>query len=253
MHCSMIRNMKEQSLNAWPALQTMHYDGWVLRFAAGYTRRANSINPLYAPALSLPEKVRGCEQIYRALGQDTVFKLTAAAQPPDLDAFLDRQGYMRAAPTNVCSLALQGVGPPQSTTFENAGTATDGWLEAFCALNQVERRHLPSMQGILSNLLSPACFGTLRVGTGAAALGLAVLQRDSVWLFDVVTAPEYRRQGLGRELVLHLLAWARSHGAGQAYLKAMQNNVPALGLYRQLGFTDRYQYWYRILVLTSGT
>ena len=34
----MIRLIEELSLNAWPALQTVLYDGWVLRFADGYTR-----------------------------------------------------------------------------------------------------------------------------------------------------------------------------------------------------------------------
>ena len=42
----MIRTLEELSMNALPALQTMLYGGWVLRFANGYTRRANSINPI---------------------------------------------------------------------------------------------------------------------------------------------------------------------------------------------------------------
>ena len=248
----MIPGIEEQSLNAWPALQTMHYDGWVLRFGAGYTRRANSINPLYPSTLELSKKVRECEEIYGSRGQDTVFKLTAAAQPAELDAYLEQQGYVRAATTSVCSLALHDLELPQGTGFEDTGTATDAWLEVFSALNKVERRYLPAMTGILGNLISPACFATRKAGASAAAVGMAVRQRDSVWLFDIVTAPEYRRQGLGRALVWHLLSWGKMQGASHAYLQVMQNNVPALGLYRQLGFKGLYEYWYRVKAYHPG-
>jgi hypothetical protein len=44
----MIRFIEELSLSALPALETVFLDGWVLRFSNDYTRRANSINPLYA-------------------------------------------------------------------------------------------------------------------------------------------------------------------------------------------------------------
>ena len=45
--------IEELSLSAWPPLQTMVLDGWVLRFAEGYTKRPNSVNPLYASTLGL--------------------------------------------------------------------------------------------------------------------------------------------------------------------------------------------------------
>ena len=46
----MIQEIEELSMNAWPSLQTLLLDGWVLRFAAGYTRRANAVCPLFAGA-----------------------------------------------------------------------------------------------------------------------------------------------------------------------------------------------------------
>ena len=57
-----IRDIEELALNAWPALQTKHYDGWVLRFANGYTRRSNAVIPLYESTLDLDEKINFCEK-----------------------------------------------------------------------------------------------------------------------------------------------------------------------------------------------
>ena len=36
-------HLEELAMNAWPAIQTYLYDGWIVRFANGYTKRANSV------------------------------------------------------------------------------------------------------------------------------------------------------------------------------------------------------------------
>ena len=43
----MIRYLEELALNAWTSIQTVVYDGWLIRFSNGYTKRANSVNPIY--------------------------------------------------------------------------------------------------------------------------------------------------------------------------------------------------------------
>ena len=56
----MIRLLEELSLSALPALETTFLDGWVLRLSDNFTRRANSINPLYPGARPLAESGRDC-------------------------------------------------------------------------------------------------------------------------------------------------------------------------------------------------
>ena len=60
----MVRQFEEISNNAWPALQTIHYDGWILRFANGVTKRSNSVNMLYHSTLDPVEKIEFCEDIF---------------------------------------------------------------------------------------------------------------------------------------------------------------------------------------------
>jgi len=58
------RDLEELALTTWPALQQWLYDGWVVRFADGHTRRANSINPLYPSHQDAAAKIAQCEQWY---------------------------------------------------------------------------------------------------------------------------------------------------------------------------------------------
>ena len=86
------RLLEELTLNAWPPLETLLYDGWILGFSNGYTRRANSIHPLNPSTLELSQKIDTCESLYAARGQATVFKLTSSPFDAELDATLEKRG-----------------------------------------------------------------------------------------------------------------------------------------------------------------
>jgi GNAT superfamily N-acetyltransferase len=59
-------------------------------------------------------------------------------------------------------------------------------------------------------------------------------------LEDVIVNRDYRGQGLGRQLVEHVLRWARLRGILRITLLADRNNRGALDFYRALGFTDSH-------------
>ena len=64
----LIRRHEEFGLSAFPALSTVYDDGWVLRFAESYTRRSNSVNPVYPSADNLDAKIERCAAVYRGAG-----------------------------------------------------------------------------------------------------------------------------------------------------------------------------------------
>jgi hypothetical protein len=68
-----IRSIEQESLDAWPALESIPYDGWVLRFAKGYTKRANSVNALSQNTIKLSEKVDFCEREYHSRNLPPIF------------------------------------------------------------------------------------------------------------------------------------------------------------------------------------
>jgi ribosomal protein S18 acetylase RimI-like enzyme len=243
------RRLEELSLNSWPALQTICLDGWVLRFANGYTNRSNSISPLYASNMTIDEKIRECEQIYAMKRLPVVFKISPAATPQDLDALLQAKGYEAGRLTSVQVLDLGNLLFPESSRgleTKVSESINDEWLSGFSAMNTVSQTNQVTLRQIVGNIVTPKCLISLLKEGTTVAYGLGVLEGEYVGLYDIVTHPEHRNQGIGTDLVVSLLKWAKGHGAKRAYLHVMMNNHPALKVYGRLGFRERYQYWYRV-------
>jgi ribosomal protein S18 acetylase RimI-like enzyme len=244
---NLVWELESAANTAMPALTTRAYDGWALRFAAGYTRRANSIHPLYASNLDLDEKLRYCEEAYRAENLPVVFKLTPVHYPPNLDQALEERGYQQDAPTLVQTCELPQV--PPKVAMHGANGLSQEWLEAYQTLNQVPAQHYETLQVMLMSIAHTTWYGVLHDDKGEiVALGLAVLQGSLVGIFDVIVAEHARQQGLARQLMLMLMSWGRKQGARRAYLQVTQSNIAAQALYGKLGFQTAYPYWYRTLI-----
>jgi ribosomal protein S18 acetylase RimI-like enzyme len=254
---SMIPTFEELSSNAWPALQTIVYDGWLLRFAAGYTKRANSIHPLYESSEDIEKKIAVCEVLYAGKqNQDVIFKLTEASQPASLDAVLETRGYRIVDRTRVQTLDLSLLPPKAPMSSEHglidvqiSPTLTSDWRDAYLRLSAVAEHHRTTMEKMLGCIVAgrPTYVSLIHRDTkDVIAVGLAVQERGYIGLFDIVVAEEQRGQGLGSLLMNSLLAVSKENGAHTAYLQVVKSNIPACRLYAKLGFTEIYDYWYRV-------
>ena len=240
-----LRRIEEASLNAWPALQQMLFDGWVLRFAKGYTKRANSINPLYRSSLDVIEKVNICEELYATRGLPSVFRLTPFSSPADLDQVLESQGYRKADSTSVLHIYVKQLGNRQGPAdFRVIGL--DDWLELFGQFSEPPAEKHQTHREILEAIPSPRLLASLVDSGMPVACGLGVLEDRFFGLFDLITDPQQRNKGYGTQLLSGMLSWAQEHGARRAFLQVMRVNKPAGHLYAKFGFEEAYQYWYRI-------
>jgi hypothetical protein len=239
-----IRQIEEAGMNAWPAHQQMLYDGWVLRFANGYTKRANSVMPVYASTQDLAAKIGYCEDVYRQVGLPLIFRLTPLAQE-NLDQALKVRGYKKLHPTRVMTLSLADWHLSASQASIRV-LPLEQWMGVFSEISGSLAEKQPAHTQILRNILNPHLTAALEISGKWVACGLGVLEREWYGLFDIVTHPDYRRQGVGTRLVAGMLDWVKSQGARKSYLQVMENNAPALGLYAKLGYTDAYGYWYRV-------
>lgn len=242
-HCD-VTLLEELNFNAWPALATVHFDGWLLRSSGGESRRVNSVNPLTAGRLGLDQKIASAEATYRRWGRPTVFRMTPLADD-GLDEALAARGYAIAAPTFVQTAPLapliagDGVrvfARPQRAWIDAAiglrglgGEAADVFARQHGAVGIEARWALVLREGL------------------PAAVGVVAIERGWAGLHGIYVASSARRHGLGRQISHALMGHGQQLGAHRAWLQVEQRNAPALRLYQRLGFTTAYGYHHRII------
>ncbi|HEU5102440.1 MAG TPA: GNAT family N-acetyltransferase [Roseiflexaceae bacterium] len=240
------RELEELALTAWPALRQWLYDGWVVRFAEGHTRRANSVNPLYPARRDVAEKIAQCEQWYAAANLPTVFRLNARTSPPALDRLLDTRGYRRVAPSLTLHHQLEPLTPPGQARGMLRSEQLADWLAHYCQISGRAPEQQRTHMAILQAAPEPRIFASLWDGEQVVACAVGVIYARALSIVDVVTDPRQRRQGYAASLLGQIFAWARRAGATDASLQVQGDNAAARALYMRLGFQQVYTYWYRV-------
>jgi GNAT superfamily N-acetyltransferase len=242
----MYKNLEEYSLNAWPALQSFVHDGWLLRFAAGYTKRSNSINPIYAgESKKVLDKIEYCESIYSSMNLDTIFKITPFVTAKKIDKILEDMQYVMVEPSSVKILNLSRIEEPEHNHVTISPEFTDEWGHILAGFNNLSATTIEITKQILSTSFLTKGFFTLYDGDIPVACGVGVIEQNYVGLFDIITGHQYRNRGYGKLIVLHILKWARMNGATLSYLQVVKSNESAIKLYKKLGYREAYTYWYR--------
>ncbi len=237
-----IRVFEERAINAWPALQTILLNGWVLRVSDGYTKRANSVNAI-DPAGSFDEVIAAAERLYARHGLPAIFRLSPLAAP-EADEALEKAGYSIFDPCLVLGISLPGELSGGDVAIDETPSAA--WLDGFAEANQVAAQSRAIHDRMVSLIAMPSGFATLKENGRAIGFGFAVYEREAAGLFDIVVVPSARGRGNGRILTGALLQWGGQAGARQAYLQVREQNEGARKLYAGLGFQEFYRYHYRV-------
>jgi len=235
---------EENALTGWPALRTELRGGWALRFAFGYSKRANSVHPLYKTSpRDSGERIRECEAAYHRAGLPSTFKLPSHSAWAGLDRALASRGYETVDPSRVLTRDL----PPSSSVhrgFHSLETFTEAWHDGFFGANGVALGQRNTARAMAFLVDRPVVGWVEQSGT-PMGWGYAAVVGRQAWIYDVVVSPAVRRRGYGRVLVRGLMEEARAKGATQACLQVVATNAQANALYEGLGFTEAYRYHYR--------
>ncbi|HEX2145327.1 MAG TPA: GNAT family N-acetyltransferase [Glycomyces sp.] len=232
---SEILELERRLAETWPAPETAELGGWLLRYAEGYSRRANSVLALTAPEGGVDAAIAAVEDWYGARGARPLVAL-AGGVAKRLDEELAERGWKAEAATAVMTKALASV------VYEGEVRVVDAPSAAFVEL-----------AGRGNAAVAARVFGA---GPGRgyaevwrdgrlAARGRGAVAGQIVAISNIGTLPEFRRQGLGTEVLHALEAWGFAAGARRAALQVEADNESALAMYRRLGYTERYRYHYR--------
>lgn len=239
-----VRQTEEHLLNAWPSLRTVVSDGWVLREARGYTKRANSASALAARGAFEPI-IDAATAFYASYGHPTIFRLTPLAGP-EPDRMLADRGYDRVDETIVMTAPLDCTRKADDCVTIDTHYSPE-WEAGHASAHRLDNAQRRAHRAILEKIVPLAtAYAVVRDGGQDIAFGLGVIERGRLGLFDIVTMPSARRQGAAHKLVGALLSWGARNNAGGAWLSVIADNSVAIALYEQFGFRELYRYHYRI-------
>jgi ribosomal protein S18 acetylase RimI-like enzyme len=237
--------LEELAMNAWPSIQTILYDGWIIRMANGYTKRANSVNPLYPHKNTLNDNIGYCETLFRANKLPVIFKLARCGEHQTIDKRLETLGYKKIDPSSVqlCTVLPPAPGKLRGIKINHA--FTDAWIKALLNCNKIRQGDIGTIQAMLKNIMAKKIVVYKKKDGDLIGCGYGVVERGFVGIFDIVIREDQRGFGYGEELVRSLLARAGEEGARGAYLQVVDSNTAARNLYKKLNFKEQYKYWYR--------
>ena len=249
MNCE-ISFLEELQTNAFPALQTVMYDGWSVRFGGGFTYRVNCANPMYPETLPAREKVEYVEELYRASGLGMcILKMHDGMEAGQLAAcqrVLDEKGYATEREGNIFLCNLKEFERKPNTAVRVDSAMSDAWLDGFLTMNGTAPAQRSAAMKMLRNIHYPIAAASVVENGKMVACGLGVMERGHVGLFDIYVDSNCRRRGLGGDICTAIMNFGKDNGCDAAYLQVLADNTGARALYRMLGYTENYKYWFRI-------
>lgn len=223
---------------AWPGLEQVELDGWLLRASYGVTKRANSALPVDADVHRIDGVLPRLHDFY----VERELPVLVQVSDPAFAAALDARGWATQDETVILTgpVARGGVG------VTVADVPTDAWLDCWWAVDgRGGARELQVARDILARVQAPVGYASAHLDGRPVAVARGVVQQGWLGVFGMAVLPIARRRGLATAVLRGLANWASGHGARSTFLQVMASNAPALSLYDGLGFGEAYRYAYR--------
>lgn len=230
----------------WQGTSTSVLGEWLLRSGSGFTGRANSVLPLGSPGLPIDDALVVVADFYRSNQLRPLFQLPFAPETAALVEDLDGRGW---APFNESVVMVAGLSAALAACPPAVAGATarfdehpsKQWLAGYLYRGTPLPRTAVAVLENAENIT----FASLWDERGQAAVVRGVITDGWLGVTALTVDDSRRRTGVGTALMRDLLVWAGAGGATRVYLQVAAENIPAIGLYGRLGFTEHHRYHYR--------
>ncbi|WIX87810.1 GNAT family N-acetyltransferase [Amycolatopsis sp. DG1A-15b] len=225
---------------AWPPLVEDPLGEWRLRWADGFTGRANSALAVGDPGRPFGEALRAVCDFAHDRG---ITPMVQVVRDSPNERAIATSGWVPAtghgAGHEVVVLTAPLTPSPGVPGVTVGDEPVPGWWEL--ALRPGEDS--PAARQVLTS-------GKVGYGGATAEGVLAGVVRGALvdgWLHvgRLEVTPVFRRRGLASALMGAVRTWGVEHGADRAVLQVAEGNSGALALYAGLGYAPhhRYRYW----------
>lgn len=222
----------------WPAAAFHVVGPWTIRQGQGGGSRVSAATAR-GPVGAADQVI--AEQAMQDLGQSPIFMI----RPGDaaLDAQLAAAGYViKDAVTAYASpvVSLVTLDLPTKTAFQSwppLAIQAEIWAEGGIG---------PARLAIMDRVAGPKTSFLGRVRDQAAGCAFVACAGTDAMLHALEVLPRFRRQGLGRYLLIATARWAQGQGAQTLSLVVTRANGGANALYTSHGMAVVGQYHYRI-------
>lgn len=248
-----ITEYEEYTCLTWPALETMSYDGWLLRFSGGVTNRSNAVYPLYPSTYDLERKLAYCADAYRERGLRAVYRITTGIHPLGLDARLAAEGYTAYEHSVVMVRGATASSERPGHAVSVEPEMTDAWLNAYFAFQPRWAGQRETFAAMMRSSIGQRSYASITIEGRIAAVGTLSRVRRIAAVYNMATDPTERRRGLATSLLNALIEHASRIGVRGLFLHVSAENEAALRLYNRVGFVESYRYCYRAAPAPSAT
>lgn len=220
----------------WPPAEVAQAGGFIVGRGQGGGGRVSSARAIDGwAAADIPAAVA----LHRGWAQRPLFR--AMDDDAALIAVLTDTGFTRENPTAIMTAPtdlLTGQPIPPVTTFAvwpPMAIQRDIWAAGNIG---------SARQTVMNRVTGPKTAILGRVQDRAAGAAFVAIHDDVAMVHAVEVVPDLRRHGLAVWMMRQAAIWAKENRAERLALAVSRANVPAVALYRALGFTETGGYAY---------
>lgn len=243
-----VRRIEEMTLNAWPALYQNLYDGWIIRYSEGFTKRCNSVVPMYGGTKTFEEKVQYCENYYNGRESKVMFRINGTVTEEYLDEYLQKRGYEKKHLNSVMKYEFEDSKYLQFEKNIIIDTeSSDEWSDFVARNFHLNEKDTEIMYRMLSNVGDNAKYVSHKDNKGEIiSAAVAIVEDNYLGIYNLIVRDKDRNNGIGKMMMQGIMDYGRLNNLEGAYLQVSMSNVHAYEFYEDLGFKEEYNYWYRV-------